>query len=64
MSIVVKCNDFVIMEHDGRRSELHDAPLNMEHGNHMTEETHVLLQLQHALLDEVVVEARPKVLLW
>tara|TARA_B110000090_G_C13053339_1_gene320437 strand:+ start:463 stop:573 length:111 start_codon:yes stop_codon:yes gene_type:complete len=35
--MVVMCNDIVVIEHDGRRPRLPNAPLLMEYDNNRTE---------------------------
>ena len=37
ISMMVKCNDNVIMKYDGRRSGLPKAPVIMEHDNNIPE---------------------------
>ena len=37
ISMIVLCNGIVIIEHDGRRLELPNAPVVMEHDNNRTE---------------------------
>ena len=37
ISMVVMCNDIVIIEHDRRRLGLYNTPVVMEHDNNRTE---------------------------
>ena len=45
--MMVMCNGIVIIEHDGRRSGLSNAPLTMEYDNNRTESTDIALNMQH-----------------
>ena len=50
VSMMVMCNDIVILiiEHDGRRLGLSNAPVIIEHDNNRTEEsTAIALNIQH-----------------
>ena len=48
ISMMVACNDVVVIEYDGRRLGLPNAPVVMEHANNRTEEsTAIALIIQH-----------------
>ena len=48
VSMMIICNDIVIIEHDGRRSGLPSAPVVIEHDNNSTDEsTAIALNIQY-----------------
>ena len=50
ISVMVLCNDIVIIEYDRRRAVLPNAPVDMEYGNNIAEESTAIaiaLNIQH-----------------